>query len=264
MELPEIIAAGVYNSRFAAKNVKVSKSRQTSFFEIELPLEAGGVSHIEDTAYPIVPDMIICAKPGQMRHTVFPFQCYYIHMVLHEGPLYNALAEIPDCFSTDHADTYRTLFSKVIKHYNSFSEDSELLVQARVLELLYTLRTDAPRQGGEHKATHQRLIQESLDYIREHLTEDLTLEKVARAMSFSPIYFHNTFKAAVGKTLREYVEEQRIRKATNLLLTTDDSLTKIAFECGFSSQSYFSYVFKRRMNQTPREYVRDAYRKYEI
>ena len=88
--------------------------------------------------------------------------------------------------------------------------------------------------------------------------------KYQQAVALSPIHFHNFFKKSVGKTLREYVEEQRIKKATGLLLTTNDSLTKIAFECGFSSQSYFSYVFKRKMKITPREYVKDVYAKYGI
>lgn len=64
-------------------------------------------------------------------------------------------------------------------------------------------------------------------------------------------------------TLREYVEEQRIKKAIHLLLTTDRSLTAVAYECGFSSQSYFSYVFKRKMKTTPRQYIDSLYQKYE-
>lgn len=53
-----------------------------------------------------------------------------------------------------------------------------------------------------------------MKYIKENLTENLTLENVAKAMSISPIHFHNTFKTAVGKTLRDYIEEQRIKRAT--------------------------------------------------
>lgn len=79
----------------------------------------------------------------------------------------------------------------------------------------------------------------------------------------SPIHFHNCFKSAVGKTLHEYVEEQRIKVAVNLLLTTDLTLTQIAFQCGFSSQSYFSYVFKRKMQTTPRKYVEQLNNLYE-
>ena len=78
---------------------------------------------------------------------------------------------------------------------------------------------------------------------------------ISARFNLSPIHFHNIFKVAVGSTLRDYLEEQRIKKAINLLTSTDYTLTKIAFECGFSSQSYFSYVFKRKMKVTPREYV---------
>ena len=66
------------------------------------------------------------------------------------------------------------------------------------------------------------------------------------------------------KTLRDYVEQQRIKKAINLLQTTNLTLTQIAFECGFSSQSYFSYVFKRRMKKSPREYIKELYNMYEM
>ena len=106
------------------------------------------------------------------------------------------------------------------------------------------------------------MIEKSIKYIKEHITEELTLERVSKNVSFSPIHFHNCFKIATGKTLHEYVEEQRIKKAIVLLTTTALTLSEIAYQCGFSSQSYFSYVFKRRMNITPREYAKEEYNRY--
>ena len=63
--------------------------------------------------------------------------------------------------------------------------------------------------------------------------------------------------------LREYVEDRRIRKAVNLLIETDLTLAEIAYECGFSSQSYFSYAFKKKMGLTPREYAKEIYNRYD-
>jgi AraC-like DNA-binding protein len=63
--------------------------------------------------------------------------------------------------------------------------------------------------------------------------------------------------------LREFVEEQRLQKAINLLISTDMTLSEIAYECGFSSQSYFSSVFKQKMKITPREYAKKIQQKYE-
>ncbi len=265
MVLPEIVAVGVYNSQVVAKNSVISKNRKTSMFEIELPMEVGGISYIESASKPIEPNMIICAKPGQLRHTKFPYKCYFVHIIIHDGPLYDTLMEIPDFFTTSKREKYVEIFTRMIKHYSLGTQKEEIILQSLLLEMIYTISRDSvskTKNGGVGNC--DSIVEKSLKYIKSHITEDLSLETVSKAMNVSPVYFHNLFKRSVGKTLRDYVEELRIKNAINLLLTTDDSLTKIAFECGFSSQSYFSYVFKRRMKVPPREYIRDVHSKYEI
>ena len=230
-----------------------------------MPIEDGGISYIDSNSKQINTNMIICAKPGQVRHTKFPFKCYYVHMIVHSGTLYDSLMSTPDFFETEKGDIYKGIFTKLVKHYNTLAGSEEIILQSLLLELIYTINKDSTFKNKNGNFTNNySMIEKSLQYIKEHITEDLSLEKVAKSMSFSPIHFHNTFKAAVGKTLRDYVEEQRLKKAINLLTTTDYSLTKISFECGFSSQSYFSCVFKRRMKKTPREYEKDIRSRYEI
>ena len=63
--------------------------------------------------------------------------------------------------------------------------------------------------------------------------------------------------------LHEYVEEQRIKKAIDLMLSTNMTLTQIAYECGFSSQSYFSYAFKHAKGMSPRTYAKKLIGKYD-
>ena len=264
MQLPEIVAAGVYDSSVAHKNTAVSKNRKTSMFEIELSIADGGVSYIDDDSFQISPELIICAKPGQTRHTKFPFKCYYVHMILHSGPLYDALINIPDFFETEKTGKYMEIFKRLVKHYNTPTQDDEFMLQSLILELVYTINRDTTKRRKATTSNAGSTVEKAIGYVKEHLTEELTLEAVSKFVSLSPSYFHNTFKTAVGKTLREYVEDQRIKRATNLLVTPNKSLTEIAMACGFSSQSYFSYAFKRRMNKTPREYVREIYNKYEI
>lgn len=265
MILPEIVSVGIYDSQIAAKNIVISKNRKTSMFEIELPIENGGVSYIDSNSKRIEPNMIICVKPGQIRHTRLPFKCYYVHMIIHSGTLYDTLMNTPDFFETDKKENYKKIFTKLINYYNTLSDSEEIILQSLILELIYTIAKDSTKRNKNVNSNNNyNEIEKSLEYIKEHLTEELSLEKVAKAVSLSPIHFHNNFKTAVGKTLRNYVEEQRIKKAINLLLTTNFSLTQIAYDCGFSSQSYFSYAFKRKMKVTPREYVREIYNKYEI
>ena len=265
MILPVISEVGFYNSQVINKNDGVSNKRKTLMFELELPTEAGGVSYVDTDARQISSNMMICVKPGQTRCTKFPFKCYYVHIELQDGELYDILMNAPTFFETDKADVYKEIFLNLVRHYNSFEDNGEIILQSLVLELIYNISKDVSLKTKNGSLSDNLLmIEKSVDYINKHLTEDLSLESVAKQMSFSHIYFHNTFKAAMGMTLREYVEEQRIKKAIELLLTTSYSLTRIAYECGFSSQSYFSYVFKRRMKVTPRVYVREMNGRYEI
>lgn len=267
MILPNIVAIGIYDSKINKKNTNISTERKTNRFEIEIPIEKGGISYIGDKEGSISPDTIICVKPNQTRHTRFPFKCYYIHMTIESGPLFDVLYNTPDFIPTNKHKHYYKIFNRMIRHYNfeSKNRNEEIIIQSLILELIYTISNESAIKYTTQKSSNDILwVETTLKYIKDHLTEDLQLETIANQFSLSPIYFHKKFKATTGKTLHTYIEEQRLKKAISLLQTTNNSLTKIAFDCGFSSQSYFNYVFKRKMKQTPREYLKNLYKKYEI
>ena len=265
MQFPEIVAAGIYNASLVVKNREITKNRKTTMFELELPIEDGGISYINTESAPITRDLFICAKPGQIRHTRLPYCCYYIHFLLPDGELCRRLQKCPNYIAvTDYAQ-YREIFESLCRHYDSCLEDEMLMLQSILLRLLYLLFKEERIFGAEKtKKNNELAIRTAISYINENLSADLSLEALAEVVSFSPIYFHNCFRASTGKTLRAYVEEQRIRKAVSLLMGTTLTLSEIAYECGFSSQSYFSYAFKKRMKKTPRQYAAEALRRYDI
>ena len=264
LKLPDIVAIGIYNSTFAVKNKVITKNRKTTMFEIEIPIEKGGVSYINSDNMAIEPDMIICAKPGQMRCTKLPFKCYYIHLIVTDTVLYDKLMSIPNFIKTDKYQKYYEIFQKLCTHYDTAIGFDEIILHSLILELIYTLINDSKKLilRDRIKRSNYKAIEKAIKYIKENLTSDLSLEAIANQAGFSPVHFHNVFKASTGKTLHEYVEEQRIKKAANMLITTDYTLAEIAYECGFSSQSYFSYAFKRKMNKTPREYAKEVFERY--
>ena len=268
VDLPEIVAVGIFNTKgqIAFKNVTVSKNRKIKMFEIELPIENGGVSFIENEKNEIKTDTIICAKPGQTRHTKLPFKCYYIHMIVEDGEFYDLLMNLPNFIKTRKQQKYAEIYERIIKHYENGLILDELITQSLVLELVYLLVNDSEKLkfSNTFKTGSFKSIDKIIKYIKLNLTDNLSLESVAKVAGFSPIHFHNTLKSATGMTLRDFVEEQRIKRAANLLVSTDKTLTEIAYECGFSSQSYFSFAFKRKMKMTPREYVKQNLSKYDI
>ena len=260
--LPEIVALGIFNAQLAVKSGGVTKNRRTTMFEIELPTEDGGTSYIDDECREIKRDTLIVAKPGQIRHTRLPFKCYFVHLILEEGELFDRLSRIPTFVRVKDRERYEQIFEKLCECYNTNLYRDILHLQSLLLELIHILGdyTDASSHTGKRR--DRETIERVVDYVKSNLTSDLSLEEVSRFASFSPTHFHNLFKKATGKTLRDFVEEQRIQKSIQLLISTDLTLSEIAYECGFSSQSYFSYAFRKRMNIPPREYARRIYERY--
>ena len=263
--LPQIVAIGIYNAQIAIKNRTISKNRKTSMFELELPIGSGGMSYINDESHPITENMVICAKPGQIRHTRLPFKCYYIHMIVNDGYLGDVLTNLPNYIDFLDTDQIKEIFISLCEHYNTGISNDEIFLQSLILKLIYILsENSASVVKFTPKSNNRKTIERALEYINNNLSADLTLEKLASAANFNTIYFHKLFKASTGKTLHEYVEDQRIKKSVNLLISTDMTLTQIAYECGFSSQSYFSYAFKRRMGTSPRDYVKKIVERYNV
>lgn len=261
MILPRIESVGIYNSKTVGADGKTTKNRVCSMFEIELPISCGGISYMDGESAEILTDMVILAKPGQSRHTKFPFSCYFVHTVLSGGYLLDTLMSLPSFIKISDREPYERIYKELCRYYNTYTRRDEIRVESLMLELIHRLAVES--EGQSRRAMTESgsflSVERALEYIKLHLGEELTLKTVSEQVNLNPVYFHNLFKKALGKTLRDYIEEQRIKKAVHLLCTTDMTLTDISYECGFSSQSYFSYVFKRRMKVTPRGYAKEIY-----
>ncbi len=84
--------------------------------------------------------------------------------------------------------------------------------------------------------------------------ENITLEELAVVSMLSLARFKNRFCREVQVSPREYINLRKIDCAKKLLLTTDDSVTEIAFELSFSSRSYFSVLFHKIVGCAPRKF----------
>ena len=94
-----------------------------------------------------------------------------------------------------------------------------------------------------------------LKYIRDNYAEEITLDDMAMQAGFSTKYFCSFFKRETGVTPVEYLISYRIERAAKKLLSTDHSVTRIAFDCGFNDLSYFTKTFKRLKGVTPKDYA---------
>lgn len=91
-------------------------------------------------------------------------------------------------------------------------------------------------------------------YINNHYKEDITLELLSEKAFMNKYYLVHAFKQYKGISPINYLIRLRIEEAKELLETTNYPISQISDVCGFSSQSYFSQVFKKTTEKTPNEY----------
>lgn len=132
-----------------------------------------------------------------------------------------------------------------------------LFVDTGVTLLVALLARLAERSGeqlrGQGGLPPQRL-KRVIDYIHQHLDEDLRLDELAAAASLSASHFVRSFRAEMGMSPHRYVVEARVEHAKQMLNRSDLSVAEIATLCGFSSTGHLATWFKRLTGLRPSEY----------
>ncbi|MBC2713953.1 MAG: protein kinase [Desulfobacteraceae bacterium] len=97
-------------------------------------------------------------------------------------------------------------------------------------------------------------VQDLIDYIKQHFTEEVSRETLARQCDLNPDYLGKLFKRQLGKSIREYVNELRIEFVADELKHPGKKIIDIAFDAGFESLRTFNRIFYRVMGETPTRY----------
>ncbi|HEY9661509.1 MAG TPA: helix-turn-helix domain-containing protein, partial [Allocoleopsis sp.] len=100
----------------------------------------------------------------------------------------------------------------------------------------------------------QRQLLHILNYIHEHLDRDVKLIDLANQLGMSQFHFSDLFKQSLGITPYQYLLQQRIERAKQLLKESDRSIMDIALLCGFNSHSHLSKQFRQLTGTTPKAY----------
>ena len=94
-------------------------------------------------------------------------------------------------------------------------------------------------------------MRDLLSWLRDHLTDDLSIPALARQINLSERQFTRVFRAQVGATAADHVEAVRLETACRLLETTSKPIEQIAKTCGFGTPETMNRTFRRRLNTTP-------------
>jgi AraC family transcriptional regulator len=108
-------------------------------------------------------------------------------------------------------------------------------------------------QDYEDGLSKQKLRQ-AIEYIQTHLGENLSLTAIADELGMSQYYFCHLFKRSTGISPHQYLIQQRVERAKQLLKHLDRTITSVAMECGFASQSHFAKCFRHHTGMNPKQF----------
>lgn len=142
----------------------------------------------------------------------------------------------------------------------------DIAYRFRIQELLYgfyvkTFRNFPLKQSGSDILAPSIKNQDVLDklnrvyrYIETHYDHDISLERVSDHIGYNSYYFTRFFKKHTGQTFVEFLNEFRVNRAKWYLVTTDWSISEVAFESGFQSVKTFHSVFRKHVMDSPLQY----------
>lgn len=153
---------------------------------------------------------------------------------------------------TEVSENIQRLFSAMVR----LEKDSG--TRFDVLSALFCLYAALLRNDCTQKAAlvgtadeNTARLKQALSLIRSSYHEDLTLARMAKACDMSPQYFCSCFRSMTKRSPMEYLNYYRLAAAVKMLVNTDESITQIAYTCGFNDLSYFIKRFKNEKGVSP-------------
>lgn len=108
-----------------------------------------------------------------------------------------------------------------------------------------------------YQKTDNPVIDRAIHYIKANINSKLLIDDIAEGIHVNAHYLFVRFKQETGKTMTQFINEEKIKKSCYYLMFTDRSLAEISSYLSFSSQSYFQSIFKKIIGITPTEWRRN-------
>lgn len=155
-----------------------------------------------------------------------------------------------------HFLPYKT--EKLIHKFFSFDgpKDWRRLMKISVLyevlaDIYMLLRASEPITRKDVNVTQMKQVLNMQSYILKYLNLDLTVEKLAQEFAMSESAIHKAFKKVLDTSPYHFIKKERLKRSRDLLLSSEQTISQIAFGLNFSSPSHFVSTFKKEFGMTP-------------
>lgn len=241
------------------------------FYELEFVMSGSAFAYINGMLFSLSRGMLFLVRPTDVHRyelsegerlgvCTLRFTSAYIDhglmgALIASGPLVADISDSFDFIAALLADTKR----------DSISPDdyTEILRRGTVNRLCAALIRRCTERVAEPESNN-RLASAAVDLIRRSFGERLTLASAAKRLGVTPNYLGRVFSENIGLTFGQYLKRVRLLFALNMIINTDETLQRIALDCGFSSQSVFAREFRNYYKKAPTELRLNSAAKGEI
>lgn len=147
--------------------------------------------------------------------------------------------------------------------YESCSDNKLYDALGYLYQSLSLLIQDTQELEYTNSPPYQQYVSRALDYIKNNYQKNISVSDVSSYLNIDRSYFYKIFKLSMMTTPQQYIIEYKIEKSCSLLRKSSYSVNEICELVGFTSQSYFSRIFKKTLNMTPLEYKNMFIKKQE-
>lgn len=248
------------------------------FYEMNIVLNGSGIHQIENTKLNVkrgdvfvIPPMVTHAYYDTKHLEVYHILLKKDFIKLHEKqsisvPGYLQLFELEPLLRPNFSKPFflhlnQTQISEIVNDFKFIEDNSEFadekyapLRENTALKIIYYFSFIFYKQlSNNSKPTNQKYanqILDTLEYINYHLAEKLTIDLLAERVYLSRSTFLRSFKAVCGYSPMQYLNQCRIKKATELIESSTIQKTQIALSCGFYDLSHMEKQLKGAIHQT--------------
>ncbi len=135
-----------------------------------------------------------------------------------------------------------------------FELRSRMMIGEIWLNISANLGGEQHEQPDRVALIREKRLKKMLSFIYERYMDDISVDDIAKSASVSKSECFRCFRSMIGKKPIEFLNEYRLKKAPEFLVSTDMQVTEVCAACGFGHISYFGKLFREMYGMTPREY----------
>ncbi|PJM74414.1 AraC family transcriptional regulator [Bifidobacterium simiarum] len=244
------------------------------FHEINLVLQGTGLFHLGGSEYTTEAGTVTFAHSNDLHNIVRQSSQYYERAYIYVREQFLKSRSTPHtnlnaCFESNGKPTSRVIKmdpADLRRHIDLLDQEpddsygSDLEYERKFLDFMVDLNR-AVADGGTDVVPHSKpmsaLITNVMEYISEHLNDDLSLDAIADRFFINKYYLSRQFKKSTGLNLHEFIVKKRLLKSKELLRSYG-SAQNIYKQCGFSSYTHFLRCFKQEFHMTTKEFLRES------